>query len=275
MGDVFKPRKTMKLSASPAFLKRSLAGVILSLLLIVFGTSAQGEKLPTATVHPALFLIGDSTMANKSISPPNPERGWGQIFPTLFKEPARVVNLGVNGRSTKNYRVDGLWDKAVAQIQPGDFVLLQFCHNDQKTGDEIRYTDVKTEFPDNLKRFIAEAREKGASVLIATPVNRRRYSNAGRFVDSHGPYPDAIRAVAKEENVPLIDVHKITFDILKKQTQEETKKLFIYVKPGEYTRYPEGIEDDNHLSKEGALWVSQLIADELRAQKHPLAEWLK
>lgn len=230
---------------------------------------------PKAKIHPALHLIGDSTMADKPVDKPNPERGWGQLFPTLLKEPARVVNHAQNGRSSKSFRDEGRWQNVLEQTEKGDFVLIEFGHNDEKSQDPKRYAAAETDFKDNLRRFIREARAKGASVLLATPVNRRKFDDKGQLSDTHGAYPDAMRAVASEEKVPLIDLHKLTRALLEKLGPENSKSLFVWVKPGEYAILPKGREDDTHFNEKGALAVSQLVAAELRAQKHPLADWLK
>ncbi|MFT3867120.1 MAG: rhamnogalacturonan acetylesterase [Nibricoccus sp.] len=230
---------------------------------------------PKAKIHPALHLVGDSTMADKPIDKPNPERGWGQLFPTLLKEPARVVNHAQNGRSSKSFREEGRWQNVLEQIEKGDFVLIEFGHNDQKSQDPKRYAAAETDFKDNLRRFIHEATAKGASVLLASPVNRRKFDDKGQLTETLGAYPDAMRAVASEEKVPLIDLHKLTRPVLEKLGPENSKSLFVWVKPGEYAILPKGREDDTHFNEKGALAVSELVATDLRAQKHPLADWLK
>lgn len=230
---------------------------------------------PKAKAHPALHLVGDSTMADKPIDKPNPERGWGQLFPTLCKEPARIVNHAVNGRSTKSFRDEGRWQNVLNNLAAGDFVLIEFGHNDEKSDKPKVYAAADTDFKTNLRRFIHEARAKGAEVLLATPVNRRKFDDKGKLTDTHGAYPDATRAVAAEEKVTLIDLHKLTRPLLEKLGPEDSKSLFVWVKPGEYEILPKGREDDTHFNAKGALAISELVATDLRAQNHPLAAWLK
>jgi lysophospholipase L1-like esterase len=234
--------------------------------------SGVGAK---AKVHPAIHLVGDSTMADKPLVPPNPERGWGQLFPAFLKEPDRVVNHAFNGRSSKSFRDEGRWANVLLELQPGDFVLIQFAHNDEKKEDPKRYAAADTEFKDNLRRFIQEVREKGASPLLATPVNRRKFGSDDKLVDTHGAYPDAVRGVAEEEKTPLIDLHKLTKPLLENLGPEESKTLFVWVKPGEYENIPLGRQDDSHFNEKGARTVSELVANEIRSQKLPLLEWLK
>jgi len=230
---------------------------------------------PKAKIHPALHLVGDSTMADKPVDKPNPERGWGQLFPTLVKEPARVVNHAVNGRSTKSFRAEGRWENVLSQLAAGDYVLIEFGHNDEKKEDPKRYAAADTDFKENLRRFIREVRAKGATPILATPVNRRKFDDNGHLTDTHGAYPDAMRVVAVEEKVPLIDLHALTRPLLEKLGPENSKSLFVWVKPGEYASIPNGREDDTHFNEKGALEISQLVANEIRAQKLPLADWLK
>ncbi|MFT3781807.1 MAG: rhamnogalacturonan acetylesterase [Nibricoccus sp.] len=249
--------------------------------LTSFAASQATEDAPPAPhgpkvkVHPALHLVGDSTMADKPTSPPNPERGWGQLFPTLLKDPARVVNHAQNGRSTKSFRDEGRWQNVLDQLAPEDFVLIEFGHNDEKKEDPKRYAAAETDFKENLRRFVREARAKGASPILATPVNRRKFDEKGQLIETHGAYPEAVRQVAAEEKVPLIDLHKFTRPLLEKLGPDDSKKLFVWVKPGEYDLYPKGREDDTHFNEKGALEISELVANDLRAQKLPLANWLK
>ena len=247
--------------------------------IVPFASAAEDAPAaapgPKAKIHPALHLVGDSTMADKPIDPPNPERGWGQLFPQLFKEPARVVNHAVNGRSTKSFRDEGRWANVLSQLETGDFVLIEFGHNDEKKEDPKRYAAADTDFKDNLRRFIREVRAKGATPLLATPVNRRKFDTKGQLTETHSTYPDAMRAVAAEEKVSLIDLHKLTWPLLEKLGPEESKTLFVWVKPGEYANLPKGRQDDTHFNEKGALQISQLVAAEIRSQELPLAAWLK
>ncbi|HKB92152.1 MAG TPA: rhamnogalacturonan acetylesterase, partial [Opitutaceae bacterium] len=220
-------------------------------------------------------LVGDSTMADKPLEKPNPERGWGQLFPRFFKNLAVVVNYAKNGRSTKSFIDEGLWQKTFDDLQPGDFVIIEFGHNDEKTEDPKRFTDPATTFRENLKRFIRESRAKGAFPILATPINRRNFDKENRLVDTHGAYPDAIRAVATEEKVPLLDLHHDTRPFLEKLGPEESKKFFVWVEPGQYEIIPEGRHDNTHLNEAGAIAVGEIVVKEIRDEKIPLAKWLK
>ena len=124
-----------------------------------------------------------------------PETGWGMVFPDFFDTTQiKFENHAVNGRSTKSFRDLGHWDKMLARVKPGDYVLLQFGHNDSKEDDPVRYAPAKTDYRDNLNRYIAEIRAKGAQPVLLTPVVRRNFDKNNHFVDKHGDYPEIGRA---------------------------------------------------------------------------------
>lgn len=239
------------------------------LLLPVLLRAAPG------TPEPKLHLIGDSTMADKPTDPPNPEHGWGQMLPAFFRDPAMVVNHAVNGRSTKSFIDEGRWQQVLDVLHPGDYVLIQFGHNDEKTADPLRYTDPHGAYEDNLRRFIRETRAHGATPLLATPVVRRKWDANGRLVDTHGAYPDAMRSVAREENVPLLELQRLTAEMVEKEGVDGSKKIYLWIRPGEYRRLPDGREDDTHFSAYGATAVAGLAVQEMRRLDLPLAHWLK
>src|SRR5947209_5376904 len=141
---------------------------ILSLMFIM------AFQLPEKPVR--IFMIGDSTMANKPLED-NPERGWGQLFPNYFTSDVEIKNYAVNGRSTKSFIKEGRWDSVMNQLQKGDWVMIQFGHNDSKKEDSNRYAAPQTLYRANLMRFVNDARNKGANPLLITPVMRRKFDS--------------------------------------------------------------------------------------------------
>jgi lysophospholipase L1-like esterase len=222
-----------------------------------------------------LHLIGDSTMADKPTDPPNPEHGWGQMLPGFFRDPTQVINYAVNGRSTKSFIDEGRWQKVVAALRPGDFVVIEFGHNDEKKEDPARYASPDGAYRDNLRRFIRETREHGATPLLATPVVRRKFDATGHLVDTHGAYPAAVRAVASEEKVPLLELERLTAELEQKAGPEESKKLHLWIPANAYARQPKGWQDDTHFSELGATKVAALAVQEFRRLDLPLVHWLK
>lgn len=227
-----------------------------------------------ATVHPALHLAGDSTMADKPQQPPHPERGWGQLFREFIREPARIVNHAANGRSTKRFLDEGRWAHLLSQLAPGDFVLLQFGHNDAKQDDPARYAPARGAYQDNLRRFVREVRARGATPWLATPLMRRQFDTGGRLVDSHGDYPAAMRAVAAELQVPLLDLHRSSAALLQGLGDEPSKVLFMWIPPGQYDTLPEGKQDNTHFTERGARAMARLAAEAMQQQGLPVKDWL-
>src|SRR5215831_13096778 len=170
---------------------RFVVSVFAAAALVTSLCAAQGRRPPH--VH----MAGDSTMADKPTDPPNPEHGWGQLLPKFFKDPAMIVNLAANGRSTRSFITEGRWQKLIDAIQPGDWVIIQFAHNDEKI-----FPSAQGEFQDNLRRFVGDVRAKKANPILATPCARRSFDDSGKLVETHGDYPDAVRAVAQETRTP-------------------------------------------------------------------------
>ena len=162
------------------------------------------------------FMIGDSTMADKPLAN-NPERGWGQIFPQYISSAVEVKNLAVNGRSTKSFIKEGRWDTVMKYMKDGDYVFIQFGHNDSKLDDSIRSAPANTVYKQNLIRFITDTRKKGANPILLTPVMRRKFNASGVFVDQHGDYPGVVRFLADSLHVPLIDLHASSKKLIEKE----------------------------------------------------------
>lgn len=220
-----------------------------------------------------IFLVGDSTMAIKTPDD-EPEKGWGQVFVEFFNDRVNIENHARNGRSTKSFINEGLWKKVVDRIKPGDYVLIQFGHNDSKIADTSRYAEANTTYRNNLRKFVNDVRNKSGSPILITPVNRRKFVESGNFIDQHGDYPGVVREVALEMNVPLIDLHASSLKLFSKVGAEETKKIFLHVKPGIYKKYPDGKEDDTHFNGYGAMVIAGLVVDDIKNQNLQLSEFL-
>lgn len=231
--------------------------------------SAGGAPSPA----PRIFLAGDSTMANKPLD--LPERGWGMALGAFFVDAVTVDNHAMNGRSTKSFIDEGRWEKLIGAVRAGDVVIIQFAHNDEKKEDPKRYTDPATGFRDNLRRFIAETRAKGATPILATPVSRRKFEATGKLTPTHGAYPDAVRAVAREEKVALLDLERSTARWLQAAGDEPSRQFFMWIAPGVHPKLPDGRKDDTHFVAAGARAVAEQAVAEIRAQRLPLAQWLK
>jgi lysophospholipase L1-like esterase len=245
------------------------------LLIVIFLTIDAFSQKGSEDKFIRIFMVGNSTMADKSYKDGNPEKGWGQIFPLYFRDSVKVKNFAVNGRSTKSFINEGKWDAVVELTKPGDYVIIEFGHNDEKKNDPKRYTNPHTDYRNNLIKFVKDTRSKGGIPILATPIVRRRFDDKGNFYDTHGDYPEVIREVAKELDVPLLDLQKDTEQLLKEFGEEKSKCLFLHIEPFEYKSLPEGRSDDTHLSAYGAFKVCDLAAEEIRTSIKDLAKWLK
>jgi lysophospholipase L1-like esterase len=244
------------------------------LLSIFVGLLFLGLAQSSLSAEPTIHFVGDSTMADKP-KLELPERGWGQLFREFVKPTAKVENHAVNGRSTKSFIDEGRWQKVVDALQPGDWVMIQFGHNDEKSEDPTRYTRPDVEYRQNLERFVSETRAGGGHPILATSVVRRRWSEDGKLVDTHGEYPNIVRKVAEEQKVPLLDMQKLTAELEEAHGVEGSKKLHLWFAPGEHPLLKKGLQDDTHYSEYGARAVANLAAKEIIRQKLPLAEHLK
>lgn len=224
---------------------------------------------------PVIYLIGDSTCADKPLDD-NPEHGWGQVFQNFFTSDVIIENHAKNGRSTKSFLDQGLWKVVLEKLKPGDYVFIQFGHNDQKISDTTRYAEANTAYRKNLIRYVEETRSKNAIPVLLTPVNRRKYDAQGNFIDQHGDYPKVVRELATQLNVPLIDVHKKSMELFSKLGPEKSKELFLISVPKNvYKALPEGKEDNTHFTRKGAIEVSKMVVEGIKEAQLPIATFLK
>lgn len=222
-----------------------------------------------------IYTIGDSTMANKKNPEINPEHGWAQVLPQFFNDNVKIDNRAVNGRSTRSFIDENRWDSIYKYLKKGDYVFIQFGHNDEKKNDPKRYTNPHTDYRYNLIRFVEESREKGAFPILFSSIVRRNFNEYGTLEDTHGDYPLETRLVALEYKVPFIDLQYLSGKLEESYGMEESKKLHLHFEPGETDYFKEGKSDDTHLSELGATEIAKLVIDELKKMKLDLAEQIK
>jgi lysophospholipase L1-like esterase len=240
------------------------------LLLLLLGALAARAR---AKEPVTIFLAGDSTLAKK-LPEKLPETGWGEALPKFFKEGAvRIENRAQNGRSTRTFIEQNLWRGILDDLKKGDYVLIEFGHNDSAKDKPDRYTPPE-DYRANLARFVREARERGAIPVLLTPVVRRRFDKDGRFQESHGVYTGLVREVAAEYKAPLIDMYAKSEKALVGYGPVESRKLFLQLKPGENPNYPAGVEDNTHFNPSGAELMARLAVEGMREQKLGLAKYL-
>ncbi len=227
--------------------------IVISVVLFFLLLSA-GRNKPVK-----LFLVGDSTMADKSSPTDNPERGWGMVLPTFFNDNVTIENHARNGRSTKTFIAEGRWNFLIQRVSAGDFVVIQFSHNDE-VETKKSFTPLP-DFEENFRRFVRDVRAKGANPILCTPVARRKFDSIGNFIDTHPIYPQAIIRVASEMKVPLIDMEKKSEEILKKYGAKDSKKLFMHIEPDVWKSIPNGRQDDTHFVENGALEMANIFVE--------------
>ena len=253
---------------------------VIAALVLVFSAAVEDK---TTTI----YIIGDSTAAKKDLSTGSPERGWGMALQCYFDSAyIRVDNHAVNGRSSKSFIDEGRWDKVLSAMKPGDYVIIQFGHNDEKPAVE-RHTDPGSTFDYNLAKFVRETRERGGIPILMNPVVRRNFAQkplkndddeklrnttfadgsklveGDSLIDTHGLYKVAPRDVARRMNCHFIDANQITHDLEQSLGVEGSKKLHMWYKPGEEPSLPQGRQDNTHYNIYGAQVVAKLLAEAL------------
>lgn len=245
---------------------RTVKSVKWLLLTIVFMSfTAPAEKAIT------VYLVGDSTMSQKQVRA-YPEAGWGMPFAFFFKPEVQVDNRAQNGRSTKSFINEKRWSSVMDSLKEGDYVLIQFGHNDEIQTKKSATTEA--EFRANLTRFVTETRSKKANPVLITAVARRKFDPAGKLEDTHKIYSEIVRQVSEETKVPLIDLDRKSQALLTEMGPDKSKFLYNHLMPGEHPNYPNGSEDDTHFNELGARKMAQLVLAEIRSLKLGLADYI-
>ena len=259
---------------------QELKGHIIVLIAVVSMMAAMPNRTTT------IFVIGDSTAANKDISGGKQERGWAMALQAYFDDNIIVDNHAVNGRSSKSFIDEGRWDKVLQKMKPGDYVIIQFGHNDEKPKAD-RHTDPGSTFDYNLAKFVRETREHGGIPVLMNCVVRRNFFvqapendddeklrtqtfqdgvkiiEGDSLIDTHGLYRQAPRDVAKRMNCHFVDANQITHDLEQRLGTEASKKLHMWFLPGTEPSEPKGKQDNTHYCIYGAHVVARLLADAL------------
>lgn len=208
-----------------------------------------------------IFYIGDSTVQLNKFDT-YPQTGMSQVLELFMAPEVRVLPHGKNGRSTKSFLDEGLFEPVREQMGEGDFLLIQFGHNDNKA-DPTRHTDPYGSYQENLRYYVREAKLRGAYPVLVTPISRRHFDDNGNFMPGcHGEYPNAMRQVGAEENVPVADLTALTEKLLAELGDEGSKPLFIWPK------------DNTHLKYDGAFQMAALLCRELERFGPPYRDLL-
>lgn len=266
------------------------------MLLVMLPVLIMAQE-PTDSI--TVFMIGDSTMANKPLKDENQERGWGQMLPMMLQGKIRVDNHAVNGRSSRSFINEGRWDKVIELIRPGDYLVIEFGHNDEKPGEK-RHTDPGSTFDDNLRMFAQKALEKGATPILMNSIVRRNFpaniaekaedrddnppsatgptKNAVEgdiLVDTHGAYLISPRTVAEELGTPFVDLNALTHCLVQSLGREKSKELFMWIPANTYKFCPDGKIDNTHLNIYGGKVVAAIAAKAIAEAVPGLKPYIK
>ena len=265
----------------------------LGFILFCFLILLSSLQRPQTTI----YIIGDSTAAEKKDPQNNPERGWGMMLQGCFSDNVLIRNFAVNGRSSKSFLDEGRWKNVLESLKPGDYVIIQFGHNDSKL-DEARHTDPKTTFFRNLERYVLETRSKGAIPVLMSPVARRCFYkkmadsliddeklrnvaydeekiNSDTLIDTHGAYKHIAQDVAQKLNVFFVDANKISAQIEQKHGVLGSRNLHVWLKPGELSSIPKGRKDNTHYNVYGAFTMANAFADALGSKIKDLRPFVR
>ncbi len=222
---------------------------------------------PTATT---IFLAGNSTVVNQD---DEPWAAWGQMLPSFFKPGVAVANHAESGLSLASFLGSHRLEKVLSVLKPGDYLFIEFGHNDQKEkgpndGPFLAYTE-------RLKLYISEARKKGGIPVLVTSTSRRSFGAGSKIENSLGDFPAAVRQVAQQENVPLIDLNAMTTKLYEAMGEEESKKAFVHYPANTYPGQPEPLADNTHFNPYGAYEIARCVVEGMKADKLGLVKFLR
>lgn len=217
-----------------------------------------------------LFLCGNSTVVDQDNEP---WASWGQMIPRFFTDSVCIANYAESGESANTFIAAGRLKKALTQMKPGDYIFMEFGHNDQKQkgpGKGAFYS-----FMTSLKTFVDEARARGVHPVLITPTQRRSFDAAGKIQDTHLDFPDAMRWLAEKENIPLIDLHALTRILYEAMGVEESKHAFVHYPANTYPGQDKPLEDNTHFNPYGAYQIAKCVIEGMKKAGLPFVQYLR
>ncbi len=232
--------------------------------------SVQSITIKPAPNVPTIYLAGDSTVVDQD---KEPWAAWGQVLPLFFGPEITVANHAESGETIASSTSELRFQKIFTTLHKGDYLFLQFGHNDQKPGPgnvpaETTYTELNT-------RYINMARERGATPVLVTSMNRRTYNEAGNITDTLAPYPQTIRKIAAEQHVALVDLNACSKQLYEAIGEPHSRELFVYAPANTYPGQTEVLHDDTHFNSFGAYELARCVVRDLRAANLPLTHMLR
>lgn len=232
--------------------------------------SVQSIEIKSADNLVTLFLAGNSTVVDEANEP---WCGWGQMFPLFFTSKVAIANYAESGEAANTFVSSKRFAKLLTKIKKGDYLFIEFGHNDQKQKGEGKgpYTSYKSD----LKYLVDEARAKGANPVLVTSMHRRSFDENGKVINTHGEYPNAVRLLAKEENVPLIDLNNMSKDLYEAWGVEGSKKAFVHYPAGTFPGQDKALEDNTHFNPYGGYQIARCIIKGIIDADLPIEKYIK
>lgn len=219
---------------------------------------------------PTIYIAGDSTVVDQT---KEPWAAWGQMLPLFFNSRISVANEAESGETIRSFVAERRFAKVMSTIRPGDYLMIQFGHNDQKPGPG--YVPAATDFETYLLQYISEARDHGATPILVTPMNRRNFDANGRIVPTLGDYPQAMRDVAKQQHVALIDLNALSATLFEAMGEAGTLHAFVHFPANTFPDQPMELKDNTHFTSYGAYELARAIVQSIEDQQLPLAHYLR
>ena len=219
---------------------------------------------------PTIYIAGDSTVVDQA---KEPWAAWGQMLPVFFNSKISVANEAESGETIRSFVSERRLAKIMSTIRSGDYLLIQFGHNDQKPGQG--YVPAATDFKTYLLQYISEARDRGATPILVTPMNRRDFDDSGKIVPTLGDYPQTMREVAAQQKVALIDLNALSKTLFEAMGEAGTLHAFVHFPANSFPDQPEELKDNTHFTSYGAYELARAIVQNIRDQRLPIARYLR
>ena len=219
---------------------------------------------------PTVYLAGDSTVVDQD---KEPWAAWGQMLPRFFGPKVAIANHAESGETIRSFETEGRWAKIFSTIKSGDYLMLQFAHNDQKPGKG--YVRAETDYTKLVEKYVEKARQVGAHPILVTSMNRRSFDEAGKIIDTLAPYPQTLRKIAQEQRLPLVDLNAMSKVMWEAMGPEGTLKAFVHYPANTFPGQSEELKDNTHFNSYGAYELARCVVESLRQQGVPLASWLR
>jgi lysophospholipase L1-like esterase len=228
-----------------------------------------GVEIQPADQLPTIFLAGNSTVTDQENEP---WASWGQMFPRFLKPEIVVANYAESGETLLAFKREKRLQKLLSQMKTGDYLFIEFTHNDQKPGGN--HLDPFTTYKQELKYFISEAQKRGGKPILVTSMHRRRFDEGGKIINTLEDFPEAMRQTAKEAKVPLIDLNTMSKQFYEAMGPENSKKAFVHYPANTYPGQDKPLADDTHFNTYGAYELAKCIVQSIRQNKMELGKYL-